>query len=289
MKCKSVLLLTSLVLVSCDWLDPWSKHKLHFNGIDCVLLDENKKQITEDKEFESGETIHCFIVGKNEEYAVPKQNAVAVTFTSGEQFTDTWEYKEDDGSIFIKMTADITISAHSVSKYQVSAEEMKDALTMKGVEYLQCVATGEPASVPTLGRTELTPTSYRVIKETLSTYEEELILKNGDNYNAYYRDNKEGKYESIEYQGNFMTIPQFLDFLELDVVSKKDYKDFYYSDINKEYMVSEVRGEFTLTIWLIQFYNKKVTNCDMAWSPPGRHVYYSFSYDKKDPPSPTSI
>ncbi|MCQ2794825.1 MAG: hypothetical protein MJ214_01275 [Bacilli bacterium] len=282
------------LLASCGGKTPEPttvKHKLHFNGMDCILLDENKKQVTEDKEFVSGQIIYYFIAGKNIEYDVPKQDIVDVTLIDGGEFSGTWRYSETDGSITIKMTADVTINARSVKRpeddFKVDEQEMKDAYAMKDVEYLQTTNVNFKSGVETYKvAMNFTPTSNHVIYKSPSYYET-LIIKDGENYHQYERSNEGNPFTPTEYTGKFLTISEFAEDYFLKFKNIK-YEDYYYNVAKKEYM-AYLTQDSLMTVILSQFYNKQINKCAVSDYTSGnltRHEF-SFSYDKIEPPSPT--
>lgn len=148
---KSKLLIAPLLVVpflaSCnkgggDKPGPTVYHTIKFEGERCVMKDDSGRVITQ-KAFEAGQSASFHLEGETEEFDIPKEENVAITYTAtGEKFDGTYSYNAADGSLSVKMTADVTVTAKSEENDPtVTKAEFDAALAFTGVDYLQMEST----------------------------------------------------------------------------------------------------------------------------------------------------
>lgn len=113
-----VPLLATVFLVNCGESkpEPVVYHTITFKGTDCYMIDDIGGQVSE-KQFEVGQTASYHLVGKDSGYEIPKENNVDITITeTGEKFDGIFSYNDKDGSLSVKMTANVTVTARSEKK-----------------------------------------------------------------------------------------------------------------------------------------------------------------------------
>lgn len=133
---KIGLLITPVVaisfLVSCGGGKDSIRHTLKFEGTHCEMYDKEGKPVTQ-KSFEAGQTASFYLAGSpSEDFGIPKKDNVKFTVTGTEDpFDGTYAYNEEDGSISIKMTADVTVTA------------LSDLLWYRDTEYIKSLTAAD--------------------------------------------------------------------------------------------------------------------------------------------------
>lgn len=178
-------------------------------------------------------------------------------------------------------------SCNNVS-YTVTEQEMYDAFAFKGVEYLQIKLAETDLHTDQL----FTPSSYHWIHENyeLDYYTEYFVIKNGEKYRKYARNDKNKNFVEEEYnEGDFRTISEAAETI-LGYLKDFKYKDFKYQSNSKEYLIDHT-SVGKLEHSAIRFVNKKVVYLDSWFDDEARASgsRYTVSYKKIEPPTPPSI
>lgn len=140
----------------------------------------------------------------------------------------------------------------------VSEQEMYDALTLKGVEYLQLnIYDYDNLSLPVL-RHEISPNRYHRINDDDDYFREYYLFQEGDTIKEWKTEKKGEPLKEVPYKDDFFaTIDNIKEEFLGPIIGKK-YENFEYHKDTKEYIVyfdDEYSGK---SISAIKFSKKKV-------------------------------